>query len=58
MEKVYIVYRKGTFGSGHKVEGIVWTMEQAKEFAGELAERIDPMFGIDIQEWEMDALRQ
>ena len=61
-EKVYIIYQnipgliKGTIDK-RIVKGIVYTPEQAQIFANKLAKELDLMYGIDIQEWEMDTDR-
>ena len=61
-EKVYIIYENipGLVNNtilARIVKGIVYTPKQAQIFAAELAKELDPMYGIDIQEWEMDADR-
>ncbi|MEE8305798.1 MAG: hypothetical protein V3R81_00960 [Gammaproteobacteria bacterium] len=61
-DSVWIIYRVYAvhptaphLPKSRKVEGVVYTEAQAEEFATELAERADLKFGIDIQEWVMDA---
>jgi hypothetical protein len=59
-ESVWIIYRVYDVRVGlhdRKVEGVVYTEEQAIAFAEALRDRMDDKFGIDIQEWVMDAER-
>lgn len=55
---IYSEYYISPFIWGKTVKGLVKTEKEAEIFASELAKELDPKYGISIQKWEIDIIKE